>query len=81
MARKSEKALILIAILLAAATVSGLSRFLKAMDHTQSREGIEFEVVLPTHNPGCNILCYQRCLLNSIDRNSGGNSTEILPMK
>ena len=51
MARKTETALILIAILLAAVTVSGFSRFLKPLGPAQSREGICFEVELPAHNP------------------------------
>ena len=39
-------------------------------------EGTDFEVELPTHNPGYNIVCYQRCLLSNTDRNSGGNRTD-----
>lgn len=64
------------AVPLPAATVSGFSRFLKTTRHTQSREGTDFEVELPRHNPGYNTACYQRCLLNNVDRNSWGNSTD-----
>ena len=74
--RNTEKAVSLTAVPLPAATVSGFSRLLKTTRHTQSREGTDFEVELPRPNPGYNIACYQRCLLNNVDRNSWGNSTD-----
>lgn len=33
-------------------------------------------LTLPARNPGYNIPRYRRCLLNNIDRNSGGDSTD-----